>query len=120
MISERENRAIRTFVNSFGGSYLKLDPLDVDFKIFNDDKKLIAYAEVVIKSSYIRSAYPLHIPISKMSKLIDKRITSVIIWACDDGIIYGRPNQIYGDIRYFDGEIMAFYEKQKGLKYVRF
>jgi hypothetical protein len=55
-----------------------------------------------------------------MSKLIDKRITSVVIWCCDDGIIYGRPTHLRGEVMQSDDEIVAFYEKQKGLKYVRF
>jgi len=120
MIFDREKKAIETFVNTFGGSYQKLDPLDVDFKIFNEDKKLIAYAEIVNRSRNIRNAYPLSVPISKMSKLIDKRITSVVIWCCDDGIIYGRPTHLRGEVMQSDDEIVAFYEKQKGLKYVRF
>ena len=31
----REKKAIETFVNTFGGSYKKLDPQDIDYKIFN-------------------------------------------------------------------------------------
>jgi len=52
MISEteedlrREKKAIETFVKTFGGSYQKLDPFDIDYKIFDRDKKVIAYAEV--------------------------------------------------------------------------
>lgn len=126
----RERKAIDTFVKTFGGSYQKLDPLDVDYKIFDKDKKLVAYAEVKGRVRPIRDAYPLPIAIRKLVKLADKRLNPVVIWACEDGIIYGRPEKLRGEIKYGgrkiredsydDQELMAYYEKQKGLKYVRF
>ena len=126
----RERKAIDTFVKTFGGSYQKLDPLDVDYKIFDKDKKLVAYAEVKGRVRPIRDAYPLPIAIRKLVKLTDKRLNPVVIWACEDGIIYGRPEKLRGEIKYGgrkiredsydDQELMAYYEKQKGLKYVRF
>lgn len=126
----RERKAIDTFVKTFGGSYQKLDPLDIDYKIFDKDKKLIAYAEVKGRIKPIRDAYPLPIAIRKLVKLADKRLTPVVIWACEDGIIYGRPEKLRGEIKYggrkiredsySDEELMAYYEKQRGLKYVRF
>lgn len=126
----REKKAIEAFVKIFGGSYQKLDPFDIDFKIFDKDRNLIAYAEVKGRSRLIRDAYPLPIAIQKLSKLQDKRLNPVVIWCCDDGIIYGQPNKLHGDIMYGgrkprpgsvnDDELMAYYSKQKGLKYVRF
>lgn len=126
----REKKAIETFVKVFGGSYQKLDPFDIDYKIFDKDKKLIAYAEVKGRIRTIRDAYPLPIAIRKLSKLMDKRLNPVVIWSCDDGIIYGRPDKLYGEIKrggrkprehsVNDDELMAYYSKQKGLNYVRF
>ena len=126
----RERKAIDTFVKTFGGSYQKLDPLDVDYKIFDKDKKLIAYAEVKGRIRPMRDAYPLPIAIRKLVKLADKSLNPVVSWACEDGIIYGRPEKLRGEIKYGgrkiredsydDQELMAYYEKQKGLKYVRF
>lgn len=126
----RERKAIDTFVKTFGGSYQKLDPLDVDYKIFDKDKKLVAYAEIKGRIRPMRDAYPLPIAIRKLVKLADKRLNPVVIWACEDGIIYGRPEKLRGEIKYGgrkiredsydDQELMAYYEKQKGLKYVRF
>ena len=126
----RERKAIDTFVKTFGGSYQKLDPLDVDYKVFDKDKKLVAYAEVKGRIRPMRDAYPLPIAIRKLVKLADKRLNPVVIWACEDGIIYGRPEKLRGEIKYGgrkiredsydDQELMAYYEKQKGLKYVRF
>ena len=126
----REKKAIDTFVNTFGGSYQKLDPLDIDFKIFDKDKILIAYAEVKGRIRSIRDAYPLPISARKLVKLVDKRITPVIIWSCDDGIIYGIANRLSGEVKWGgrparagssnDAELMVYYDKQRTLKYVRF
>jgi hypothetical protein len=126
----REKKAIEIFVNTFGGSYQKLDPLDIDFKIFDKDKKLIAYAEVKGRIRSIRDAYPLPMSARKLVKLMDKRIAAVVIWSCDDGIIYGVANKLVGQIKWGgrlartsssnDEELMVYYEKQRALKYVRF
>ena len=43
---EREKVAIEKFVGRFGGSYKKLDPNDVDYRIYDSSGELIAYAEV--------------------------------------------------------------------------
>lgn len=126
----REKKAIELFVSIFGGSYQKLDPQDVDYKVFDKDKKLIAYAEVKGRIRSIRGAYPLPVSAKKIVKLIDKRLSPVLIWACDDGIIYGKANKLYGDIKWGgrpprenstnDNELMVYYDKQKELKYVRY
>lgn len=126
----REKKAIELFVSIFGGSYKKLDPLDIDYKVFDKDKNLIAYAEVKGRIRTMKTAYPLPIAARKLVKLIDKRIVPVIIWACDDGIIYGRADKLLGQIKWGgrpprdgavnDSELMAYYDKQKELKYVRY
>jgi hypothetical protein len=126
----REKKAIELFVSLFGGSYQKLDPFDIDFKIFDKDKKLIAYAEVKGRIRTMRDAYPLPIAAKKLVKLIDKRLSPVLIWSCEDGIIYGKANELYGEIKwggrpprkdsFADNEMMVYYEKQKELKYIRF
>jgi len=127
---KREKKAIEAFVNIFGGSYKKLDPLDIDYKIFDKDMNLIAYAEVKGRIRTIFNAYPLPISARKIVKLMDKRITPVIVWACEDGIIYGKANKLVGNIKwggrtprvdsYDDNELMVYYDKQKELKYLRF
>lgn len=126
----REKKAIQTFVNMFGGSFKKLDPQDIDYKVFDKEGKLIAYAEVKGRIKTIYNAYPLPVAAKKLVKLIDKRLSPVVIWACEDGIIYGKPNKLKGDIRwggraprdnsFNDEELMVYYEKQKELKYVRY
>ena len=130
MIFEREQKAITTFVNTFGGSFKKLDPQDVDYKIFDKQGNLIAYAEVNSIIKTMRNAYPLSAPAKKIVKLIDKRLPPVVIWYCEDGIIYGRPEVLVGEVKQggrppregtvSDIELMFYYDKQKALKYVRF
>ena len=126
----REKKAIELFVSIFGGSYTKLDPHDIDYKVFDKDKNLIAYAEVKGRIRSMKTAYPLPLAAKKLVKLIDKRITPVLIWACDDGIIYGKADKLYGEIKWGgrpprdgssnDNEMMVYYDKQKELKYVRY
>lgn len=115
----REKKAIEAFVKVFGGTYQKLDPMDVDYKIFDKAGNLIAYAEVVARIRPLRDSYPLPIEVSKLSKLVSKRLNPVIIWSCDDGIMYAKVMRIYGDIRWTT-ELIAYYDKQKEIKYVRF
>lgn len=126
----REKKAVELFVSIFGGSYKKLDPHDIDYKIFDKDKNLIAYAEVKGRIRTMKMAYPLPLSAKKLVKLIDKRLAPVLIWACDDGIIYGKANKLHGEIKWGgrpprdgavnDNELMVYYDKQKELKYVRY
>ena len=117
--TRRKKKAIEIFVNMFGGSYQKLDPNDADYKVFDKDNKLIAYAEVISRMKNMTASYPLPIQAKKLVKLFDKRITPVIIWCCDDGIIYVKANKLRGEI-ISDSELIVYYEKQKGFKYIRF
>ncbi len=126
----REKKAIELFVSIFGGSYKKLDPNDIDYKIFDKDKNLIAYAEVKGRIRTMKTSYPLPIAARKLVKLIDKRLTPVVIWACEDGIIYGKADKLIGEVKWGgrpprngavnDSELMVYYDKQKELKYVRY
>lgn len=127
---ERERKAIETYVGVFGGSFQKLGPNDIDYKVFDAKGKLVAYAEIKGRKRYIRDAYPLPISLNKLSKLQMKILNPMCIWACDDGIIFGRPADLTGITKWGgrnprdsadnDMELMVYYEKQKGLKYVRY
>jgi len=127
---KRENKAIITFVNTFGGSFKKLDPYDIDYKVFDKEGKLIAYVEVKGRIKTMHNAYPLPIAARKAVKLTDKRLNPVIIWVCEDGIIYGKVDKLKGEIKwggrpprdnsFNDDELMIYYDKQKALKYIRF
>ena len=119
----RERKAIERFVSIFKGSFEKLSPDDIDYKIFDKSGTLIAYVEIVGRLKNISRAYQLPISISKVSKLWSKRLNPTIIWACDDGIIYGKLKDLKGEIRIgsaYDTEPMAYYDKQKALKYIRY
>lgn len=127
---KREHKAITTFVNTFGGSFKKLDPHDVDYKVFDKDGTLIAYAEVKGRIRTMHNAYPLPAAARKLVKLVDKRLPPVMIWSCEDGIIYGKIDKLRGELKwggrtpressFNDLELMVFYDKQKALKYIRF
>ena len=64
------------------------------------DGKLIAYAEVKGRYRTIANCYPLPVAARKVVKLCDKRLNPVMIWACDDGIVYGQPSQIEGSVKW--------------------
>lgn len=126
----REQVAIKKFVDIFGGSFQKLDQFDIDYKVFDKDKNLIAYAEVKGRIRTMDKAYPLPIAVRKIVKLSSKILNPVLIWACEDGIIYAKLNELVGEIKIGgrkprehssnDLELMAYYDKQKCFKYVRF
>jgi hypothetical protein len=124
---ERESKAIKKFLSIFNGSAEKLGPHDVDYKILDENKKPICYAEVKGRIRDMKDAYPLPIAARKLVKLADKELEGVIIWACNDGIIYGQPSKLKGAVRYGgrtprpgaanDQEIMIYYDKQDNLKW---
>lgn len=116
----REKRAIDLFVSMFAGSYQKLDPNDIDYKVFDASGQLIAYAEVGSRVKTMRDAYPLSMTAKKMVKLTDKRLNPVAIWSCEDGIIYARIQGLIGTVQWSDDEFMMYFDKQKQFKYIRF
>jgi len=120
----REKKAIDLFVSIFKGSYKKLDKFDIDYKVSDDRGQLIAYVEVVGRMRSMKTSYPLPITLSKLNKLIDKRLNPVIVWACDDGIIYAEATKLEGVIKWGGppprDEMMVYYDKHKTMKYVRY
>jgi len=126
----REKKAITKFVERFKGSFKKLDPNDVDYRVYDADGKLIAYAEVKGRLRPLNNAYPLPIAARKIVKLCDKRLNPVVIWACEDGVIYGKPTHLIGDIRWGgrkpregavnDVELMVYYNKQEEFRYIKY
>ena len=127
---QRERKAIEKFVSRFKGTYKKLGENDVDYRVFDENNKLIAYAEVKGRYRTISNAYPLPVAARKVVKLCDKRLNPVMIWACDDGIIYGKPTHLHGEVKWGgrkpregavnDEELMIYYEKQKEFRYFRY
>ena len=103
--------------------------LDIDFKVFDESGLLIGYAEVKGCNKILSEAYPLMVAVKKLSKLMDKRLNPTIIWACHDGIVYGKVENLKGEIRYggssrglqlTDKELMAYYQRQPNLKYLKY
>jgi hypothetical protein len=116
----REKKAIELFVSLFNGSFQKLDPNDIDYKVFDQDKNLISYAEVVSVFRVMRESYPLPIDAKKLIKLADKRLNPVVIWSCEDGIIYCKTNKLDGTIKWEEDEFTVYAEKVRAMKYIRF
>ena len=58
----------------------------------------------------------------KLIKLVDKRINSVIIWGCYDGILYINPQKIKGDIKWDkeNEDLIITFNNKKDFKYVKF
>jgi hypothetical protein len=117
---EKKTKAIKKFVDRFKGSYKKLDPFDVDYRIYDKDKNLIAYAEVTVVQKYLANCYPLSIDSSKAVKLCAKRLNPVLIWSLEDGIMYAKVSDLVGEVKWDNEELMLYYPKQKALKYAKY
>lgn len=127
---QREQRAIELYTSTFKLRYQKLGPNDVDYRLLDADGKIVGYAEVKGRIRTMRDAFPLPISIRKIAKLIEKYNKPVVIWACEDGIYYADIRELRGTIVFGgmaprpnavnDEELMAYYEKQKAIRYIRF
>jgi hypothetical protein len=129
---DREKKAIDVFVGRFKGSYQKLAPDDIDYRVFDKSKNLIAYVEVKGRIRDVRDAYPLPIAAKKVTKLCAKRLNPTIVWACEDGILYAKVKELRGEVRWGgrnpredslynnDEELMMYFPKQKAIKYIKY
>lgn len=132
---ERENKAIKAFLNPFSGTFDKLGCNDIDFKIYDRKNHLIAFVEVKGRLRNMKNAFPLPISVKKLIKLADKKINPVIIWACFDGIIYAEIKDLKGELRFGgrkpregasnDIELMAYFEIEfngvkNNLKFIKY
>lgn len=127
---DREDKAIELFTSKFNGTYKKLGENDIDFEVFNSDGKLISYVEVKGRLKALKDAFPLPVAVRKLTKLSDKRITPVIIWACNDGLIYSRVTELDGNIKYSgrkprngstnDLELMAYFNNNTNFKTINY
>lgn len=129
---QREQRAITKFCSLFDLTFRKLGENDIDFQIFKSDT-LVGFVEVKGRHRIIADAYPLPIAIRKLNKLqgeLAPREDPVIVWACHDGIIYGKVRNITGTVRYGgrkvrdgasnDQELMAYFNPQEDLHHERY
>ena len=129
---QREKKAIQLFVGSFNGSYIKLGGNDIDFTILKKDGTVIGYAEVKGRNRKIEDAFPLPVAARKIVKLMDKskNVEPVIIWACLDGIIYGKIKELGGVLKVGgrkprehaanDIEAMVYYYETADLKKIKY
>ena len=129
---QREQRAITKFCSLFDLTFRKLGENDIDFQIFKSDR-LVGFVEVKGRHRIIADAYPLPIAIRKLNKLqgeLAPREDPVIVWACHDGIIYGKVRNITGTVKYGgrkvrdgasnDQELMAYFNPQEDLHHERY
>tara|TARA_R110002020_G_scaffold370973_3_gene582613 strand:+ start:1876 stop:2289 length:414 start_codon:yes stop_codon:yes gene_type:complete len=127
---ERERKAIKAFVRIFKGSFEKLGDNDIDYKIFNEAGELIGYTEIKGRHCNMNKAFPLPVAARKLVKLSDKRLNPIMIWACNDGLIYSPVRILKGEIMWGgrppregavnDQELMAYFKFNKSFKYVKY
>jgi hypothetical protein len=121
-LTEKKVEAVELFTKVFSGSYIKMAPGDADFKIFSSDGSLIAYAEVIDANRRIRDRDHLFIPLERYAKVCMKMLNPIVIWMCDDGILYGKAKEMYGTIRWSKTRktpLLHFSPRQDGVKYIR-
>ena len=126
---DRENKSADFLCGQFGFNKKKLEKNDIDFAIY-DDHKIIFYLEVKGRLKNINDAYPLPISVKKLTKINDKKKQSVILWACNDGIIFSRTEKLIGLIKiggrkprngsFNDIEFMAYFDKSNNLQEIKY
>ena len=124
---KNENNAISFFCKKYSMEFIKLGDNDVDFLVSKGNKQY--YLEVKGRRRDVSNAYPLPMAARKMVKLCDKNKPSIIIWDCNDGIIYGAVKELKCTGRiggrtpregsYNDIEFMLYFDKQKGLHTIK-
>ena len=99
---------------------------------FKKDGTVIGYAEVKGRNRKIEDAFPLPVAARKIVKLMDKskNVEPVIIWACLDGIIYGKIKELGGVLKVGgrkprehaanDIEAMVYYYETADLKKIKY
>lgn len=125
---DRETKAIKTFCNAYNLKYNKLSDWDIDFLVYND--KFTTHAEVKGRLRLAKDSYPLPLAIRKVYKLSEASKDPVIIWACNDGILYAKLVNLKGEIRKGgrnprqgsanDIEMMAYYPEQDDIKFLKY
>ena len=126
---DRELKAIKIFANNHKCDYHKLGDNDIDFRL-SKDGVVLSYVEVKGRLRGLDRAYPLPIAVRKLLKLADKKVNPIVIWSCDDGIIWSYVKDLKGTISYGgrkprkgshnDLELMAYYDKSNNFKTMYF
>ena len=108
----------------------KLSPNDIDFKIYKDGEFLF-YLEVKGRIRTLQEMLPLDLLQSVNSlKMTDKKQSGVILWACLDGIVFSRVENLRGEIKVGgrmkrdgsanDIELMAYYNNSSNFKFLHY
>lgn len=126
---DRENKSANFLCNKFGFNKKKLGKNDIDFAIY-DDQKFVFNLEVKGRLKNMNDAYPLPISVKKLIKINDKKGQSVILWACNDGIIFSRTEKLIGLIKIGgrkprngstnDIEFMAYFDKSNNFQELKY
>jgi len=117
---KKEKKAVELYLRRLGGSYKKLSPDDVDFRILGENKSVIGYAEVKVLDTEMKQSFPLSVEARKIIKLRDKRLHAVMIWSCIDGIWYIPIEGLTGKAGWSEeGELTLYFDNKKLFKYVR-
>ena len=126
---DREDKAVKLFCNEYGLTSEKLSPNDIDFKIYKDGKFLF-YLEVKGRIRTLQDCFPLPIAVRKLLKMTDKKQDGVILWACTDGVVFSRVENLKGQLRVGgrkerqgstnDIELMAYYNNSSNFKFLQY
>ena len=126
---ERETKAVTLFCDEYGLTFEKLSPNDIDFKIYKDGK-FVFYLEVKGRIRTLQECFPLPIAVRKLLKMTDKKQSGVILWACLDGIVFSRVENLRGEIKVGgrmkrdgsanDIELMAYYNNSSNFKFLHY
>ena len=128
---KKEKEAIEKYIKyhqSYDFKYFKLGDWDIDFALTKGND-IVAYVEIKGRNKNIADAFPLPVALRKVAKLQERNETSIIIWNCYDGIIFGLVKQIQGNLRWGgrdpryqstnDEEMMIYYDDQKNLTKIK-
>jgi hypothetical protein len=103
----RSNPAVQKFVDSFKGSFSKVNEEDNYFWIYNQIGDHIAYAIVEhdkVKSVNVKG---LRVEAKKLLSLFNKRFNPLVIWELGDGLAYVKARDISGSIA-MDAESLEY------------
>ena len=78
MKTSDKKRVIDMFVSKFNGTYKRLSPKDADYRIYDKDGEIIAYAEIRIIDKPMSKAYPLPMSARKIVNLTQNVLLDLV------------------------------------------
>jgi hypothetical protein len=116
---------IKKFCSEFSLSYRGLDDRDVDFVLLNNKGVTIAFANVnVVDDDGAHSSSLFEATLTSISKLQDKRLSPIVIWGFNDGIVFSKLMKLSGAVycsknHFGSDELMVRYDRQESMKCLR-